>query len=150
MKARFTTLLLALLLGGVVAAGCGDDDDEGSGGGQTSGSAPAQTPTETTPQESSGGGAQTLKIDADPGGQLKFTKEKLSAKPGKVTIEMGNPSDIPHAVEIEGDGVEEAGETVGKGGKSVATADLKAGTYEFYCPVGGHQQAGMEGTLTVE
>jgi uncharacterized cupredoxin-like copper-binding protein len=29
------------------------------------------------------------------------------------------------------------------------TVDLKAGKYEFYCPVDGHKQAGMKGTLTV-
>jgi plastocyanin len=63
---------------------------------------------------------------------------------------MDNPSDIPHAVEIEGNGVEEEGKTVTKGGKSVATADLKPGTYDFYCPVGNHRAAGMEGKLTVK
>jgi uncharacterized cupredoxin-like copper-binding protein len=29
------------------------------------------------------------------------------------------------------------------------TVDLKAGKYEYYCPVDGHKDAGMEGTLTV-
>ena len=62
---------------------------------------------------------------------------------------MDNPSDLPHAVEIEGNGVEVEGETVEKGGVSKASADLKPGKYEFYCPVDGHKQAGMEGTLTV-
>ena len=32
---------------------------------------------------------------------------------------------------------------------SKASADLKPGEYEFYCPVDGHKQGGMEGTLTV-
>jgi uncharacterized cupredoxin-like copper-binding protein len=35
------------------------------------------------------------------------------------------------------------------GGTADLTANLKAGKYEFYCPVDGHRQAGMEGTLTV-
>ena len=152
MKVRLTTLLLALLLGGLVAAGCGDDDEDSGGDGGAAENPPAETTTteETTTESSGSGGAQTLKIDADPGGQLKFTKDKLSAKAGQVTIEMGNPSDLPHAVEIEGNGVEEEGETVQKGGTSTATADLKPGTYEFYCPVPGHQEGGMTGTLTVK
>ena len=62
---------------------------------------------------------------------------------------MGNPSDVPHAVEVEGAGVEEEGETVGQGGFSRVTVNLKKGEYEYYCPVGNHKDAGMEGTLTV-
>ena len=144
----FTLIALLLSLTPPLAA-CGDDDDSGSSG--SGGSDSAEKPS----NGSSGGGgeekagAETLKIAADPGGALKFDKSSLTAKAGKVTIVMDNPSDLPHAVEIEGNGVEEAGDTVMKGGVSEASADLKAGEYEFYCPVGNHKDAGMEGTLTV-
>ena len=60
---------------------------------------------------------------------------------------MDNPSDVPHAVALEG--VDAAGETVGKGGVSQFTVDLEPGEYVYFCPVGNHQAAGMEGTLTV-
>jgi plastocyanin len=136
-------LSLILLLGAFAlpVAGCGgDDDDGGNGGGNGSGGGGAA---------SGGGVGQTLKIAADPGGALKFDKSSLTAEAGKVTIVMDNPSDLPHAVEIEGNGVEVAGETVEKGGVSKASADLEPGEYEFYCPVGNHKDAGMEGTLTV-
>jgi uncharacterized cupredoxin-like copper-binding protein len=46
--------------------------------------------------------------------------------------------------------VEEEGETVEKGGTSSVTAELKPGEYEFYCPVPGHEEGGMKGTLTVK
>ena len=62
---------------------------------------------------------------------------------------MTNPSDLPHAIEIDGNGIEIKGQTVNKGGTSKASGDLKAGSYEFYCPVDSHKQAGMKGTLTV-
>ena len=144
MRLLSLTALLCSLA--IVAAGCGGDDNSSS---SSSGS-----DTATTEQSSGGGGgggaAQTLKISADPGGALKFDKSSLTAKAGKVTIVMDNPSSLPHAVEIEGNGVEEAGDTVEKGGVSKATATVKAGTYEFYCPVDGHKQAGMKGTLTVQ
>ncbi len=61
---------------------------------------------------------------------------------------MDNPSQVPHAVEIEGNGVEEETKTLTEG-KADVTVDLKAGKYEFYCPVDGHRAGGMEGTLTV-
>jgi plastocyanin len=91
-----------------------------------------------------------LALAADSGGQLKFDKSSLSAKAGKVTITMDNPSPVPHAIAIEGSGVNESGSTVGMGGKSTATASLKPGTYTFFCPVDGHKDAGMKGTLTVK
>jgi plastocyanin len=128
----FIALVTALT---IPLAACGGDDEESDGGGSSGGGG--------------GGKAQTLKIAADPGGALKFDKSSLTAKAGKVTIVMDNPSDLPHAVEIEGNGVEVEGETVMKGGVSEASADLKAGEYEFYCPVGNHKEEGMEGTLTV-
>ena len=92
--------------------------------------------------------AQDLKLTADPSGALKFDKKTLAAKPGKVTITMDNPSSVPHAVEVEGNGVEKETKTLTQG-KASLTVDLKSGKYEFYCPVDGHKQAGMEGTLTV-
>ena len=132
---RTLSLLAVVMALTIPLAACGGDDEESDGGGSSGGGG--------------GGKAQTLKIAADPGGALKFDKSSLTAKAGKVTIVMDNPSDLPHAVEIEGNGVEVEGETVMKGGVSEASADLKAGEYEFYCPVGNHKEEGMEGTLTV-
>jgi plastocyanin len=131
---RAFTLLALLMAVSMPLAACGDDDEsEGDGGGG----------------QASGGAGQTLRIAADPGGELAFDKSSLTAEAGNVTIVMANPSDLPHAVEIEGGGVEVAGDTVMKGGVSEASADLEPGEYEFYCPVGNHRDAGMEGTLTV-
>jgi plastocyanin len=147
---RSLTLIALLCALAIVAAGCGDDDDGGGGGG---GSASTQT------NESSGGGggeasgggkAETLKLSADPGGALKFDKSSLTAKAGKVTIVLDNPSSLPHAVEVEGNGIEEKSGTIGQGETTKVTATVKPGKYEYYCPVDGHKAAGMEGTLTVQ
>ncbi len=134
-------LTILLVLATLAVAGCGGDDEEPTSGGSTA------TP-EATATEAASGGGEELALAAD-AGALKFDKTELSAKAGKVTITMDNPSDIPHNVEIEGNGVEVKGETVGKGEQSIATGDLKAGTYDFYCAVGNHRGAGMEGKLTV-
>jgi plastocyanin len=145
-------LVLAAILASLVliAAGCGGDDDDNGGGGGSSDYSGAESTGSDTGEASSGGGggATKLKLTADPDGGLTFDKTELTAKPGKVTITMDNPSDVPHAVEVEGNGVEEETKTLTKGTADV-TVDLKAGKYEFYCPVDGHKEAGMEGTLTV-
>jgi plastocyanin len=98
-----------------------------------------------------GSAAATKRVKADPGGGLSFTKERLRAAPGRVTIVMKNPrrSGKPHAVSIEGNGVDKDGNVVQPGGKSRVTARLGAGRYTFSCPVDGHEAAGMKGTLIV-
>jgi uncharacterized cupredoxin-like copper-binding protein len=93
--------------------------------------------------------ATKLKLSANSSGQLKFNTKSLKAKAGKVTITMSNPSSLPHAIAVEGKGVDKDGKTVRKGGTSTITVTLKKGKYTFYCPVPGHEAAGMKGTLTV-
>jgi plastocyanin len=142
LKALVAVAVLALSLTAVAGCGGGNNNDNSSTTATTS-----TTGTTTSP---SGGGAGALKVDADPSGALKFTKSTLSAKAGRVTITMDNPSPVQHAIGIKGNGVKQDGSTVGKGGVSTATANLKPGKYEFYCPVDGHEQAGMKGTLNVK
>jgi plastocyanin len=128
---RITWILTVLLSTALLAAGCGDDDngDDGGGGG--------------------GGGGEALTLTADPGGEVSWEPSDLSAPAGSVTIKLVNESDNPHAIEVEGNGVEEESETI-TGGETELTVDLEPGEYTFYCPVGQHRQNGMEGTLTVE
>ena len=141
---RWMTLLAVTAV--LALAGCGGSDKKSTD--SSSSTKATSTPT-ATQAASSGGGGGTLKLAADKSA-LKFDKSSLTAKAGKVTLEMANPSGIPHAVAVEGNGVDKDGKTVGNGGTSTVTADLKAGTYEFYCPVPGHKAAGMKGTLTVQ
>jgi plastocyanin len=98
-----------------------------------------------------GAAATTLKLRADPGGALRFNKKTLRAAPGKVTIRLRNPSSSgkPHAVEVEGHGVEKESATIRPGGRTSVTVRVRKGRYEFYCPVDGHKRAGMKGTLII-
>ena len=143
---RRITWILALGLAALalVAAGCGDDDE--GGGDEGTGSSATSTPTAT--ESASGGGGETLTVTADPGGGLSWEPTTLTAKAGSVTLKLVTESDTPHAIEVEGNGVEEKTETI-TGGEGEVTADLEAGEYEFYCPVGNHRET-MKGTLTVE
>ena len=131
-------LSLIATIGVLALAGCGGDDEEEPAGGGSSGGSSSQS-----------GGGEQLAIAADPSA-LKFDKATLSAKAGTVTITMANPSPSPHNVVIDGGSNNKPGEIVGKGKDSVASAELEAGEYKYYCAVGSHRSAGMEGTLTVE
>ena len=81
--------------------------------------------------------------------KLAFNKKTIRAKKGSVTLVMANPSGFPHAVAVKGHGLNKKGKTVNKGGTSRVTVTLKKGTYTFYCPVDGHEDAGMKGKLIV-
>jgi plastocyanin len=113
-------------------------------GGHRQRETPAATPA--------AGEGEKLALAASEDGGLSFDPKGLEAKAGTVTVTLDNPSgnQMPHNVVIEGNGVDAAGPIAQPGGTSAATADLKAGTYTFYCAVGQHRQNGMEGELTVE
>jgi plastocyanin len=87
-----------------------------------------------------------VEIPTDPSGQLAYKFKSATAKAGKVTVESKNDASVPHDIAIKGG---PAGPVVSGGGVSKITANLKPGSYEFYCTVPGHEQAGMKGTLTV-
>jgi plastocyanin len=110
------------------------------------------TPTATTgtpAPASSPAAATTIALEANPAGALSYNTKALTAKAGKVTIEMTNMSPVEHNVTVaQGTTVVGATPTF-TGGKKSVTLTLAPGTYTFYCSVPGHRQAGMEGTLTV-
>ena len=70
---------------------------------------------------------------------------------GPVTFVVTNTGQIPHAVEVEGEGIEQETKTIQPGANGTLTLTLKPGTYEVYCPVGegSHKKLGMEAHLTV-
>ena len=88
-----------------------------------------------------------VSIPTDPSGQLAYQVKSATAKAGKVTLESKNDATVPHNIAIKGD---REGPVVQGGKTSEVSANLKAGKYEFYCSVPGHEQAGMKGSLTVK
>jgi plastocyanin len=125
---RLALLLAALAI--PLAAGCGGEEDDGGNGAQAT----------------DGGAAQTIQISAT---DFAFDPSDISAEAGEITFELTNDGGAPHALEIEGEGVEESSETINAGDSTSLTVDLDEGTYEIYCPVGDHKDRGMVGTLTV-
>lgn len=143
-----------LVIGAGVIAGCGSSSSSSSGStGTTAPSTTAATTTSagtTTAAATSTAAAAPIALQADPGGKLAFVETTLTAPAGKSTIELTNASPVPHNVKVEGGGKEFGpSTTVSGGGKATLAIDLPAGTYQFYCAVPGHKEAGMVGTLTV-
>ena len=71
-------------------------------------------------------------------------------KAGKYTFVAQNKGQTTHALMISGPGVKMAmTKDISPGQSAKLTVTLKKGTYTYYCPVPGHEQAGMKGTLSV-
>jgi plastocyanin len=136
----------ALLFAGALTSAIADQTKVGERKGKEI-EKPAEKPAA---QPQAAGPATQLALSADPTGQLKFDKTALEAKAGQVTITLTNPASVPHNVSLKGGGVDEHGQNVQNGDKSTVNTALKTGSYEFYCSVPGHEQAGMKGTLTVK
>lgn len=100
---------------------------------------------EGTPPASAG---QTIEISAT---DFAFDPPTIPLEgAGEYTFRLTNDGGTAHALEIEGAGIEEATtDTIGPGETAEVTVELQDGEYEMYCPVGGHRDMGMEGTLVV-
>lgn len=142
--------VLTIALTGVALAfaGCGDDEDGGDSAATTA--REAAPTTEAAPANPPAGEGGAIEVSADPGGDLAYEQDSLSAAAGSATISFTNDAQTPHDVRIEKDGEDIGGTEVVSGDKAEATVELEPGEYTFYCSVGSHRQAGMEGTLTVE
>jgi uncharacterized cupredoxin-like copper-binding protein len=133
--------LIAVPAIALIAAGCG-------GGTVHATASPSPSPVAAVSTAS----GETLRLVANANGKMAFNTNSLTApRPGAITLSMRNPSSsgLPHGIAIKGNGVNKSGAVVAPGGTSTVTVRLKRGTYTFYCPVPGHAQAGMKGTLTV-
>ncbi len=120
---RFALLTIALVV--PLAAGCGGGDEGGQSG---------------------GGGGKTVGISAR---DFAFAPSKITVPAGTVTFDLTNDGKATHALEIEGNGVEEESDEIGPGESTKLTVKLDDGEYEIYCPVDGHKERGMTGTVTV-
>lgn len=70
---------------------------------------------------------------------------------GAIRFAVTNAGSIPHAFEVEGQGLEQETALIQPGASDTLTLTLPPGTYEVYCPVGqdSHKKLGMEAHLRV-
>jgi plastocyanin len=152
---RLAVLLLVLALAAFGVAACGDDDDDGDSANttttETTGTTGAGgTTTGGATGEDSGGGEGKLRVAADPGGELKYTRDSLTGEAGRTEVEFENESSVPHNVAFRRDGKEVGATEVVTDDSAETTVSFEPGSYEYFCQVAGHEQAGMKGTLRVK
>jgi len=123
---RIAALLAAF---GLALAGCGGDDAEEEGG------APAAAPIRTITIEESEYALDPSSVRVE--------------RAGTYTFKAVNKGSVGHALEIEGEGIEEETEVLDAGEEATLTVELEEGSYELYCPVGDHKDRGMTGTVGV-
>ena len=92
--------------------------------------------------------ADTRRMTATESNGLGFSKTRITASPGKVTLRMRNPSELKleHSVSLRGKGISKLGRIVMPGGISQVTATLKKGTYRYVCDP---HVSGMSGSFKV-
>lgn len=76
---------------------------------------------------------------------------ELALASGTYTFTASNDGTIGHALALQGEGIS-AGTpdaSYAAGTSQSFTLDLAPGTYQILCPVPGHKEAGMAGTITV-
>ncbi len=80
---------------------------------------------------------------------LKYNTKVLRAHHGKIKLVFTNQSMLQHNVRIENGEHELGGTKKITKGQTTAYVTLAKGTYNFYCSVPGHEDAGMHGKLIV-
>ena len=94
------------------------------------------------------------RLPAELNAKLSEWKIQLSEETvveGLVTLTINNTGSIPHALEVEGQGIEQRSPLIQPASSATLSLTLKAGNYEVYCPVGddSHKKLGMETHLKV-
>ena len=81
--------------------------------------------------------------------KVELSQNSITA--GPVTFNVTNTGSIPHAFEVEGQGIERETIVIQPGSSATLTLTLKPGTYEVYCPVGNdsHKKLGMQTDLKI-
>ncbi len=89
-------------------------------------------------------GAKAVVVDES---EFKIVTSTTTFKAGQITFEAKNVGKIPHDLAIKQTG--DKTKLIQPGGSATLTVTLKAGKYELYCTVPGHEAAGMKLNITV-
>jgi uncharacterized cupredoxin-like copper-binding protein len=103
-----------------------------------------QTPAPSTTTSATKPAAATVPVSES---EFKIVLSSTQLKAGPITFEAKNDGRIPHDLAIKQTG--DKTKLIQPGGTAELKVTLKAGTYELYCSVPGHEAAGMKLNITV-
>ena len=105
------------------------------------------TPDGASPNGAGAGGGEVIEVSLS---EFALTPASFSLEPGSYTFHVVNDGSVVHALEVEGPLGELETADLAPGESADLDVDLsEPGDYEMYCPVDGHKDEGMEGTITV-
>ena len=125
---------------------------EGSKTTATTAPSQATTPSTTAPSttESTTTAPAAPKSVAVTEVEFRIELPSTTVAPGTYTFDLTNKGQVGHDLVFNGPGVDNEKTPVIDPGKTAKlTVDLKTGTYDVYCSVPGHKQAGMDVKLKV-
>ena len=106
----------------------------------------ATTTRATTPSRASTAPKQVAVKETE----FKIALATQTFKAGRYEFDVDNGGKIDHDLVVKGPGVNDEKTPLLAAGKTTKlTVDLKTGTYELYCSVPGHKQAGMDVKIKV-
>jgi plastocyanin len=124
-------LALLVAFAAVLLPACGEED----------------TPDGASPNGAGAGGGEVVEVALS---DFALEPASFSLEPASYTFHVVNDGSVVHALEVEGPSGEVETANLEPGASADLEVDLsEPGEYEVYCPVGGHREQGMEGTITV-
>jgi hypothetical protein len=81
--------------------------------------------------------------------EFKLTLSTGSFRPGSYTFHTVNTGKIVHSLEITGPGVAATTPRLDPGQSADLHVALQDGSYDLFCPIGGHKALGMNAEVTV-
>jgi uncharacterized cupredoxin-like copper-binding protein len=117
---------LCVVLAAAALVGCGSDDDESAD------LPPVEGPT-----------SPRLEVTAT---EMMYDPSAVAVEAGEVEVVLHNEGGLLHDIRI---GDEPIALEANPGDTATEQIPLEAGSYEFFCSLPGHREAGMEGVLEV-
>jgi uncharacterized cupredoxin-like copper-binding protein len=137
----------ALGLALLTLAACGGSSGAGSSSSASTASSGSGGTSDSARSAASGSSGATLEATES---DYRIALSSAAAHAGRVTISVRNAGQVTHDLVMDGPGVaDQKTALLSPGQTAQLVVTLRAGTYDVYCDIPGHKQAGMDAKLTV-